>query len=104
VPLDEAAKLRLRKLNHDSRALLDMVADRLTEQQLDWSRSFRDAGEWGELVEGICAYLVKGQIPVTPTERDAVAAVLDQFIDPRPVYKYLNDREGTLAALTVTGR
>lgn len=102
MPLDEAAKQRLRKLREDSNALLDMFADRLTEQQLSWSRSFSEVGEWTELVDGLCAYLVKGEIPVTPAERDALAAVLAQFRSPRPVYEYLCDPDGTLAALTVT--
>jgi hypothetical protein len=103
VPLDEAAKQRLRKLRDDSRALLDMFADRLTEQEVTWSREFSDVGEWALLVDGICAYLVKGEIPVTPAERDAIAAVLAQFHDPRPVYEYLAYPDGTLAALIVTG-
>jgi hypothetical protein len=103
VPLDEAAKLRLRKLREDSRVLLERFADRLTEQQLTTLRRFDFVGEWTEMIDGLCAYLVKGEIPVTPAERDAIAAVLAQFTSPRPVYKYLSDRDGTLAALTVTG-
>jgi hypothetical protein len=102
VPLDEAARQRLRRLRDDSRALLDMFADRLTEQEVAWSREFIEVGEWSLLVDGICAYLVKGEIPVTPAERDALAAVLAQFVDPRPVYEYLSDPDGTLDALTVT--
>lgn len=99
--MDEAAKVRLRRLRDDSRSLLDTFADRLTERQLAWSRRFDFVGEWTELVDGLCAYLVKGEIPVTPAERDAIAAVLVQFVDPRPAYKYLNDPDGTLAALTI---
>lgn len=102
MPLDEAAKQRLRRLRTDSNALLETFADRLTEQQLTWSRSFSSAGEWTELVDGLCAYLVKREIPVTPAERDALAEVLAQFRDPSPDYTYLGDRDGTLAALTVT--
>lgn len=103
MPLDEATKQRLRKLRDDSRALLDMFADRLTEQQVTSSRQFSDVGEWTLVVDGICAYLIKGEIPVTSAERDAIAAVLAQFTNPRPVYTYLADPDGTLAALTVTG-
>jgi hypothetical protein len=56
-----------------------------------------------ELVEGLCAYLVKGRLPVTPAERDTLAAVLAQFTRPNPDYSYIDDPEGTLAALTVRG-
>ncbi|MBB4906429.1 hypothetical protein [Actinophytocola algeriensis] len=101
MALDEAAKERLRRLHKDSRALLDMLADRLTEQQLSWSRTFSDVGEWSMLVDSLCAYLVKGNIPVTPAERDAVAAVLAQFTRPKPQHEYLDDPAGTLAALNV---
>jgi hypothetical protein len=101
--LDDAAKRRLHRLHLDSRALIDVFADRLTEQQLEWSRGFSDVGEWGELVESLCAYLVKGRLPVTPAERDALAAVLAQFTRPNPHHGYIDDPEGTLAALTVRG-
>jgi hypothetical protein len=76
-------------------------ADRLTGQQLRWSRTFSDVGEWAELVDGLCAYLVKREIPVTPAERDALAAVLAQFVGPLPDYEYLADPDRTLARLTV---
>jgi hypothetical protein len=102
VPLDEAAKQRLRRLHTDSRALIEMLADRLTEQELSWSRTFSEAGEWTALVDSLCAYLVKGRIPVTPADRDAVAAVLAQFTRPKPQHPYLDDPEGTIAALNVT--
>lgn len=102
MPLDEAAKQRLRRLHTDSAALLELFADRLTEQELRWSREYSEVGEWAELVDGLCAYLVKGRIPVTPAERDALSGVLARFTGPNPHHEYLDNPERTLATLVVT--
>ena len=59
LPLDAATKQRLRTLHVDSRALLDTFADRLSEQRVSRLRTFSDVGEWGLLVDGLCASLVK---------------------------------------------
>ena len=102
MPLDEAARQRLRRLHTDSVALLELFADRLTEQELRWSREYGDVGEWAELVDGLCAYLVEGRIPVTPAERDTLSGVLARFTGPNPHHEYLDAPEGTLVALVVT--
>lgn len=99
--LSQADKDRLHKLHIDSRALLESVADRLPDERLARLRTLSDVGEWSLLVNGLCASLIKREIPVTPAERDALTAVLASFTAPHQRYKYLNDPEGTLAALNV---
>lgn len=100
--LTSAQKQRLVRLHHESRALLETVADRLSAQELEESRSLSDAGEWGELVNGLCAHLVREQAAVTPAERDGLASVLGLMFGPRKQrYRYVDDPEGTLAALDV---
>lgn len=94
-------KDRLNKLHKESRALLESVADRLPPERAEEFRTLSDVGEWLELVEGLCASLVKRQIPVTPRERDALAAVLAMFTTPRNGYDYTNNSDETLAALHV---
>jgi hypothetical protein len=91
----------LRRLNHDSRALLESLADRLSPERVARLRTFSDVGEWSELVESLCAVLVKRQIPIRTAERDALAAVLARFTTPKRDCPYINDRDGTLAALNV---
>ncbi|MBB5152841.1 hypothetical protein [Saccharopolyspora phatthalungensis] len=53
----------------------------------------------------LSASLVTRQIPVSPSERDALAALLNWF---RPAVvadlAYIRDRENTLASLNVTDR
>jgi hypothetical protein len=99
--LDEAAKRRLNRLHRDSGVLLDMFADRLSEQRLERLRTFHFVGEWTLLVDGLCATLVKRAVPVTPSERAALAALLALFVNPQPHHRYLGDPERTLAALTI---
>jgi hypothetical protein len=91
----------LRRLHEESRALLESIADRLPPQHVDQYRTLSDVGEWRELVESLCASLVKGQVPVTPAERDALAGVLARLTRPKPGYDFVNGPEGTLAALHV---
>ena len=90
-----------RHLARESRALLEALADRLPPQHLEHYRSYSAAGEWVLLVNGLCGSLVRERIPITPAERDAVAAVLASFSTPVRHYDYINDRDGTLAALNV---
>lgn len=94
-------KERLNRLHIESRDLLESVADRLTPEKVRIYRSFSFAGEWALLADGLCATLVKRQIPVTAAERDALASVLGLFQRPHERYNYLNDPAGTLAALNV---
>jgi hypothetical protein len=94
-------KVRLNRLHKESRALLESLADRLPPERLKHLRTFSDVGEWGELVESMCADLVKGRIPVTPDERDALASVLAIYPYPGDDYPLSNNSDDTLAALNV---
>jgi hypothetical protein len=91
----------LRLLHEESRALLESVADRLPPEHVDQYRTLSNVGEWRELVESLCASLVKGEVPITLAERDALAGVLARLTRPKPGYDFVNDPEGTLAALAV---
>ena len=91
----------LRLLHEESRALLESVTDRLEPERVDRYRSLSDVGEWVELVESVCATLVKRRIPVTAEERDALAGVLARLSRPKRGYDFVNDPQGTLAALNV---
>ncbi|MEV0702660.1 hypothetical protein AB0I53_32720 [Saccharopolyspora sp. NPDC050389] len=93
----------LRKLSADSNALLERLADRLPPDRLEEYRTLSHVGEWSMLVDLLSASLVTRQIPVSPSERDALAALLNWF---RPAavadLAYIHDRENTLASLNVT--
>ncbi|TQM25872.1 hypothetical protein [Nocardia bhagyanarayanae] len=91
---------RLNKLSKDSRSLLEQLADRLPPEALAQYRTFSDVGEWGELVDGLCASLVKRRIPVTAAERDSLAELMAMF-ENREDYAYLSDPERVLPQLTV---
>jgi hypothetical protein len=94
-------KARLHKLHLESRALLDSVADRLPAERVQHLRTLSDVGEWMHLVNGICASLVMDQILITPDERDALATVLTIYPPPGGRFRYMNDIDGTLAALNI---
>ncbi|MFC8046122.1 hypothetical protein [Nocardia sp. NPDC057353] len=91
---------RLNKLNADSRALLEQLANRLPPEAVAQYQRFGEVGEWGELVDNLCAGLVKRRIPVTEEERDRLAALLAMF-GSREDYVYLKDPEQVLAQLVV---
>lgn len=91
----------LGKLNTDSRALLEDLADRLPPETVAGYRRLSDAGEWGELVDGLCASLVRRKIAITPPEYQRVADLLAMFGGPREGYAYLGDPQGVLSQLVV---
>ncbi|GAA2978462.1 DNA alkylation repair protein [Actinokineospora diospyrosa] len=91
----------LGKLNNDSRALLDAVADRLPPETVAGYRRLSDAGEWGELVDGLCASLVRRKIVLSVPEYQQVAELLALFTGPREGYTYLSDPQGVLSRLVV---
>ncbi|WP_068055685.1 hypothetical protein [Nocardia xishanensis] len=91
---------RINKLNKESRDLLERLADRLPAETLAQYRTFSDVGEWGELVDGLCASLVKRQIAVTTAERDSLAELMAMFINSEG-YAYLGDPERVLSQLAV---
>ena len=90
------------RLHKDSRDLLERLADRLPPDKLATYRTYSNVGEWAELVDVLCASLVKGQIPVTPEERNSLAGLLAMFETPREGYAYLSDPQRVLSQLTVT--
>lgn len=94
-------KARLNRLHRESRAILESVSDRLPADRARQYRQFSDVGEWGLLLEGICATLVKRQIPVSTSERDALASVLAIYPDPGDDHPYGNNAVETLARLHV---
>lgn len=89
------------KLSRNSRSLLEQLADRFPPDQLEICRDHATGGEWGELVDNMSAVLVKRNIPVTPAERDALAALLNMYPVPLEDYDYISNRDQTLAALNV---
>ncbi|MEV0034221.1 hypothetical protein [Nocardia sp. NPDC050793] len=91
---------RINKLNKESRGLLERLADRLPPETLAQYRTYSDVGEWGELVDGLCASLVKRQISVTPAERDSLAELMAMFSN-RQDYVYLSNPERVLSQLAV---
>lgn len=102
MPMDEAQKRRVHKLYQDSKDLLESLTDQLPEDKVKQLQTFSFVGEWAELVESICAILIKRDIMVTAAQRDQLAAVLEQFSRPRdPIYRCINDPVATIEALTV---
>lgn len=92
----------LRGLSADAQALLELLANRLPANRLEEYRTLSNVGEWGILINELSASLVVRQIPVTPAERDALAALLNWF---RPAavsdLAYIRDRDNTLSSLNV---
>lgn len=89
------------KLNNDSRALLEALADRLPPETAAAYRRLSDAGEWAELVDTLCASLIRRKIPVTVPEYQRLADLLAMFGGPREGYTYLSDPHGVLSKLAV---
>jgi hypothetical protein len=56
--------------------LPDRFADRLPAQTLDSLRLMEIGGEYGELTIELAASLAARSVPVTPAERDELAALL----------------------------
>ena len=102
MAMDEARKKELNRLHWESKALLDALADRLPDDVLARLRAYSDAGDWTELVDGLCAELVQRRVEVTAAERDALAGVLDLFQTPKAAqFTHVNDAKGTVEALNV---
>ncbi|WP_190812735.1 hypothetical protein [Saccharopolyspora pogona] len=90
------------KLSRDSQSLLERLADRFPPDQLRMCRESGKGGEWNEMVDIMCAVLVKRNVPVTQDERDALADLLAMYPVPVEGYDYINKRDEILATLTVT--
>lgn len=90
------------KLDKDSRDLLEALADRLPPDSLDLMRLFSKAGEWTEMLETMCAALVRRRIAIGPKHRDALAALLDTFgPQNEDDFPYINHKASTIASLNV---
>ncbi|APU15386.1 MULTISPECIES: hypothetical protein [Actinoalloteichus] len=95
VKLGKALRNLLERL--DSR-----LAERISPRQLRSYWSYLDAGERTELLDALCATLVKRQVPVTGEERDILAGILAMYDNPDARHTYVKDPEGVLAKLNVT--
>ncbi|MBP2329193.1 hypothetical protein JOF56_009578 [Kibdelosporangium banguiense] len=89
------------KLNTDSRALLESVADRLPADTVAQYRRLGTAGEWAELVDGLAASLVRRRVVVTVAEYEQLADLLGRFPAGQEGYAFLGDPQGVLAQLAV---
>ena len=99
--VQEAIKAKTRALTSACTALLDALAPKLTEEKLKQERTWVWVGEWGLMLDNVSATLIKGAIPVTATERDLLDRALTIIGDQQgDAFTYLNDRQGTLDALT----
>nr|WP_042190930.1 hypothetical protein [Kibdelosporangium sp. MJ126-NF4]CEL19717.1 hypothetical protein [Kibdelosporangium sp. MJ126-NF4]CTQ96942.1 hypothetical protein [Kibdelosporangium sp. MJ126-NF4] len=89
------------KLNTDSRALLESVADRLPQDTVAQYRRLSTAGEWAELVDGLAASLVRRKVTLTVAEYQQLADLLGRFPTGQEGYTYLGDPQNVLAQLAV---
>lgn len=89
------------KLSEESHALLGQLADRIPTDQLEACRSLARGGEWPELIDLISSVLVTDQIPISPAERDALAALLRMQPIPSSRHHYIANRDQTLGSLHV---
>jgi len=70
------------RLHKDSRDLLERLADRLPPDKLATYRTYSNVGEWAELVDVLCASLVKG--PRSRSPRRSATAWPDCWPCSRP--------------------
>ena len=88
-------------MNSESRALLDVLSDRIPGEHLESCRSSSDAGEYAELVDEIAAIPLKRKIPVTPVKHDTLREVMEMFSQPMDGYAYLGNPDLTIAGIKV---
>jgi hypothetical protein len=86
--IDPEIMQELHALHVDSRAFLERLADRLPADRLASYRIYSEAGEWAELLDVLCATLVKNQIAVTPVERGILTGLIARFPQPLEGYPY----------------
>ena len=92
---------RSRQVRDCSASMIDTFADRQTAEELESLRTLQFVGEWHYMLNMLCLHLVVGKIPVTATERDALAEALRIFDSSDPSLPYLSSPDTTVAALTV---
>jgi hypothetical protein len=89
------------QLYDGTKDLLERLADRLPEQDLETLRSLHDVGEPIHLLDYLCAGLVRWRTGITQAERDALAVLVSDLVIPEGEYSYLDAPDRTLAALNV---
>jgi hypothetical protein len=100
--VQEAIKKKVRALGPACTELLDALAPKLSESDLEAARAEAFAGEWGVMLNWVSALLISRPVPVTSAERDLLKRALTIIgDDPGGTFRYLQDREWTLAALTM---
>jgi hypothetical protein len=91
------------QLYDGSKDLVERLADRLPDADVETFLSLHDVGEPIYLLNLLCAGLVKWQTEITPEERDALAILIVGVATTNERYPFLVDTEGTLAAVNVVG-
>lgn len=91
------------QLYDGSKDLVERLADRLPDADVETFLSLHDVGEPIYLLNLLCAGLIKWRTEITPDERDALATLVVGVASTNDEYRYLVDAEGTLAALNVVG-
>lgn len=86
-----------------SKELVERLADRLPEKDVESLLSLHDVGEPLFLLNILCAGLVKWQTPITPEERDALATLVVGVATTNDRFPYLADWDRTRAGLQVVG-
>jgi hypothetical protein len=89
------------QLYDGSKDLVERLADRLPDADVETFLSLHDVGEPIYLLNLLCAGLVKWRTEITPAERDALATLIVGVASTNERYPYLVDTDGTLAALNV---
>lgn len=91
------------QLYDGSKSLVERLADRLPDADVETFLSLHDVGEPIYLLNLLCAGLIKWQTRITPEERDALATLIVGVATTNERYPHLVDTEATLAALNVGG-
>jgi actin-like ATPase involved in cell morphogenesis len=100
--VQEAIKRKTRAVISACTELLEALEPKLSATTLRSVRTDLRAGEWGLMVNLLSAALIKPRIPVTVAERDLLDRALTIIGDRQgEFFTYLNDRRGTLDALTM---
>ncbi|WP_194838699.1 hypothetical protein [Nocardia sp. XZ_19_369] len=63
--------------------------------------AMREQAETPILVDSIAATLYRGQIPITPAERDLFRELMYKIEDPDPMFRFLHDRDHIMTELNV---
>jgi hypothetical protein len=100
--LSDEQRLRMLELRRKVDLILDRLANRLPLEDLEQLREFSFVGEWSLAADNLMATLVKKNIPVTVSEKDALRDLLYSFRQPDPGNRYIASRDEVLASLRVS--